>query len=83
MVHFVATYKNEKATNTAKFFLNYVVRCHGLPHTVICDRDYKFLSHFWQTVMQLLGISARTTSSFHSQANGQAERTNQTLRQYL
>ena len=46
MVHFVATHKNEKATDTARLFLNYVVHCHDLPHTVISDRDSKYLSHF-------------------------------------
>ena len=55
---------------------------HGLPRRVICDRESKFLILFWQTVMQLPGVSAETTSGFHPQANGQAERTNQTL-QYL
>ena len=63
--------------------MNYVVRARGLPQPVICDRESKFLSLFWQSVMHLLGISARTTSGFHPQANGQAERTNQTLQQYL
>ena len=56
---------------------------HGFPNSIICDRDSKFLSLFWQSAMKLLGISARTTSGFHPHANGQAERTNQTLRQYL
>ena len=83
MVHFVATIKAETAVDTARYFMNYVVQSHGIPRTVICDRDSKFLSLFWQSVMHILGISARTTSGFHPQANGQAESANQTLRQYL
>ena len=83
MVHFVATSRMEKATDTARYSIQHVVKAHGLPRSVICDRDSKFLSLFWQSVMQLLGVSARTTSGLHLQANGQAERTNQTLRQYL
>ena len=63
--------------------MQHVVKAHGSPRSITCDRDSKFLSLFWQSVMQLMGISARTTSEFHQQANGQAERTNQTLRQYL
>ena len=63
--------------------MQHVVRSHVLPRSIICDRDSKFLSLCWQSVMQLMGISARTTSGFHSQANGQTERTNQALRQYL
>ena len=83
MVHFVATNKDEKATDTARYFIKHVVKTHGLPRSVICDRDTKFLSLFWQTVMQLLGFSARTTSCSHPQAKWQAERTNQRLQQYL
>ena len=80
MVHFVATNRTEKATDTARYLMQHVVKAHGLLRSIICDRDSKFLSLFWQSVMQLMGISARTTSGFHAQANGQAELTNQTLR---
>ena len=62
MVHFIATSKTEKATDTARYFIQHVVKTHGLPRSVICDRDTKFLSLFWQTAMQLLGVSARITS---------------------
>ena len=41
MVHFVPTSKTETAADTARFLMNYVVRAHGLPRTVICDRDSK------------------------------------------
>ena len=80
---FIATNKDEKAIDAARYFIQHVVKTHGLPRSVLCDRDSKFLSLFWQTMMQPLGVSARTTSGFHPQAKGQAERTNQTLRQYL
>ena len=83
MVHFVATNRTEKATDTARYLMQHVVRINGLPRSIICDRDSKFISLFWQSVMQLMCISARTVSGFHPQANGQAERTIQTLRQYL
>ena len=42
MVHFVPTSKTKTAADTARFFMNYVVRAHGLPRTVICDMDSKF-----------------------------------------
>ena len=83
MVHFVATNRTEKATDAARYLMQHVVKAHGLPRRIICDRDSKFLSLFWQSGMQLMGISARTTSGFHPQANGQTKRTKQTLRQYL
>ena len=83
MVHFVPTRRDEKATDTSRYFIHYIVRPHGLPRSIICNRDSRFLSIFWRPVMDRLGVSARHTSGFHPQANGQAERTNQNLRQYI
>ena len=57
MVHFVATKRTEKATDTASYPMQHVVKAHGLPRSIICDRDSKFLSLFWPSVMQLMGIS--------------------------
>ena len=72
MVHFVATIRMEKATGTARYFIQNVIKAHGLPRSIICDRDSKFLSLFWQSVMQLLGVLALTTSGFHPKANSQS-----------
>jgi len=83
MVHFQATSKKETMADTVEYFINHVVRLHGIPRSIVCDRDTKFLGNLWQAVMDRLGIKIRMTSGFHPQANGQAERTNQTLRQYL
>ena len=46
MVHFVANSRTEKATDTARYFIQHVVKIHGLPRSVIYDRDSKFLSVF-------------------------------------
>ena len=46
MVRFATTSKTESAADTARFFMNYVVRAHGLPRTVICDMDSEFLRCF-------------------------------------
>ena len=83
MVHFVPASLFEKATDTARYIMHYIVRQHGLPRSIFCDRDSRFLSIFWRTVMDRLGVAAHHSSGFHPQANGQAERTNQNLRQYL
>ena len=82
-VHLVPTNKFEQATDTARFFMHYVVRTHGLPRSIICERDSRFQSKFWRSLMDMLGMSARHTSGFHPQSNGQAKRTNQNLRQRL
>lgn len=56
---------------------------HGVPDQFITDRDKLFTSTFWKTFLASLGIDGRLSTSFHPQTDGQTERTNQTLEQYL
>ena len=51
----------------------------GIPRSVISDRDRKFMSLFWRTIFQKLGIELLTSTAYHPQTDGQSERTNQTL----
>ena len=60
-----------------------VVRYHGLPRSIISDRGPVFVSEFWTELMKFFDIDVRRSSPYHQQANGQAERTNQTLKQVL
>src|SRR5947209_13085811 len=50
---------------------------------IISDRDTKFTSDFWQTVTATLGLKTRLSSAFHAQTDGQTERMNQIVEQYL
>ena len=64
-------------------FLHDVVRHRGLPSSIVSDRDTKFSSAFWKFLCHLMEIKTHMTSPFHPQANGAAERTNQTMKQVL
>ena len=64
-------------------FLNFVVRHHGLPRSIISDTEELFLSNFWQAVCKKMDIKMRQSSPYHPQTNGQAERTNQTMKQVM
>ena len=55
----------------------------GVPTKVISDRDMRFTSHFTKELCRLLGISQNISTTYHPQTNGQSERTNQWLEQYL
>ena len=60
-----------------------MVRAHGLPDTLVCDRDPVFTSHFWRRLLELCGILANRSTAFHPQTDGQTERLNSVLEQYL
>jgi len=67
----------------ADHFLRQVVRPHGLPSSMVSDRGSLFTSDFWKRVTETLGISRNLSTAFHLQMDGQTERANATLEQYL
>ena len=73
----------QTATQLAEVFLHEVVRHRGLPSSIISDRDNRFRSEFWESLCLVMGIKRRMSSPFHPQTNGQAERTNKTMKQVL
>ena len=64
-------------------FQRNIVADHGMPEVVISDRDKWLTSKFWTSLMNQLGTKQAMTSAYHPQANGQAERINQVLEEYL
>ncbi|GJW66435.1 putative reverse transcriptase domain-containing protein [Tanacetum coccineum] len=64
-------------------YLKEVVSRHGVPVSIISDRDSKFTSHFWQSMNKALGTQLDMSTTYHPQTNGQSERTIQTLEDML
>ena len=83
MCHLIPTCTTSTAEDTAQSMLTHVFRLHGLPRSIISDRDSKLLSDFWKHLCILLYIQIRPSSAFHRQTNGQTERANQTMKQLL
>ena len=81
--HFIPSTTTASATDIAKLFQQQIFRLHGLPASVLSDRDSRFNSAFWQNLMASLGVASHMTTAFHQRANGLVERTIRSLKQYL
>ena len=68
---------------TAEIVMREACRHHGLPDSIISDRGPQFVSKFWKHLFKMLKVTCNLSSGYHPQTDGQAERTNQTLEQYL
>jgi hypothetical protein len=83
MVHFVATTTNVTAPQLAQLFLREVVRLHGVPESILSDRDPRFTAHFWRAFWSQLGTTLTMSTAYHPQTDGQTERANRTLEEML
>lgn len=81
--HFIPIGSPCEAEDTARYFFKFVFKYHGLPKEIISDRDSRFTGNFWSTLFALAGTTLRFSSSYHPETDGQTERVNQILEDYL
>ena len=79
MAHFVACDQADDASHIAGMYLREIIRLHGVPKTIVSDRDAKFLSLFWRSLWHLLGTNLLYSTTCHPQIDGHTEVTNRTL----
>ena len=83
MTHFVATTEGILAEGLARLFRDNVWKLHGLPESVVLDRGPQFAAELTKKLNRMLGIKIKLSTAFHPQTDGQTERMNQGLEQYL
>ena len=83
MVHLVPINTTTKASDLVWMYIKEVVRLHGLPDTIVSDRDSKFTSKFWNETHRILGTKLLMSTSFHPQTDGASERAIRTVTQIL
>ena len=83
MAHFIGLETNATASDVADTFLKEVWKLDGRPSQIISDMDGKFSGEFWESLCKSLGTKRKMTTAYHSQTDGQTERTNQVLKGYL
>lgn len=71
------------AEQLARVFLDRIVRHHGIPESIISDRDKLFTSNYWTTLLAAIGTKKKLSTAYHPQTDGQTERVNQTMETYL
>ena len=83
MTHFVATTEGASAEGLARLFWDNVWKLHRLPESVVSDRGPQFAAELTKELNRMLGIKTKLSTAFHPQTDGQTERMNQELEQYL
>ncbi|KAL5777030.1 hypothetical protein ACOSP7_009956 [Xanthoceras sorbifolium] len=81
--HFLSLSHSYTAQQVAQLFMDNIQKLHGIPATIVSDRDKIFTSQFWQHLFKAMDTQLCLSTAYHPQTNGQSERLNQCLENYL
>ncbi|GJU85736.1 putative reverse transcriptase domain-containing protein [Tanacetum coccineum] len=81
--HFLPMRETDPMDKLARLYLKEVVTRHGIPVSIICDRDPRFTSNFWRSFQKAMGTRLDMSTAYHPETDGQSERTIQTLEDML
>ena len=81
--HFLAVKTTDTLVTLSRLYIEEIVRLHGVPLSIISDRDPRFVSQFWKSLQNALGTQLIFSTAFHPQTDGQSERVIQILEDML
>ncbi|GJY24089.1 putative reverse transcriptase domain-containing protein [Tanacetum coccineum] len=81
--HFIPTRETDSMETLTRLYIKEIVSRHGVPISIILDRDSHFTSRFWQSLQSALGTHLDTSTTYHPETDRQSERTIQTLEDML
>ncbi|GJV41211.1 hypothetical protein Tco_1419651 [Tanacetum coccineum] len=81
--HFIPTRETDSMETLTRLYIKEIVSRHGMPISIISDRDSHFTSRFWQSLQSALGTQLDMSTAYHPETDGQSERTIQTLEDML
>ncbi|PKA60527.1 hypothetical protein AXF42_Ash017933 [Apostasia shenzhenica] len=81
--HFLLIKMTHLLEHLAKLYIDEIMRLHGIPTSIISDRDPRFASRLWSSLQKAMGTKLSFSIAYHSETDGQSERTIQTLEDML
>ena len=81
--HFLTLSHPFTVQDVVQLFIDHIFRLHGIPSVIVTDRDRIFTSNLWQAQFKSLGVKLHLSTAYHPETDGQTERVNQCLENYL
>ena len=81
--HFLAVRMTFTLERFCRLYIREIVRLHGVPVSIVSDRDPRFTAHFWKSFQKAMGTRLTMSTTFHPQTDGQSERTIKVLEDML
>ena len=81
--HFIPVKLTHKAANNVDVYMREIPQLHGIPKTIVSDRDPKFTSNFWKELFNGFGTNLNFSTAYHPESYGQIERVNQVIEDML
>jgi len=81
--HFIPIKTGMFVARLTDIYIEQIVKLHGIPSSIMSDRDPRFTSMFWESLQAALGTKLRLSSAYHPQTDGQTEMSIQSLKDLL